>query len=81
MRQHHGFAEHRHQNREDRQILLRSARASIAIASSSIGGAPSADRDQNALEDKIAEIENADDDIERDQRAQGREGQSAQDRA
>ena len=54
----------------------RSARASIAMAWSRVGRAAAADRDQDALEDEIAEIEHAHRDVERDQRRDRREGEA-----
>ena len=52
-----GFAEHRHQHGKNRQFSSRSARASIAMRLVDGRRAPAADRDQNALEDEVAEIE------------------------
>ena len=73
MRQHLGLAEHRHQHGEDRQLVVaqRARRDRDGIVA--LGRAAAADRDENALEHEIAEIEHAHRDVERDQRGDRRE--------
>ena len=67
-RQHRGLAEHRHQHGEDRQIVVAQRARLDRDGLVDLGGAAAADRNQDALEDEIAEIENADRDVEHDER-------------
>ena len=81
LRQHRRFAEHRHQHGEDRQILGAQRARFDRDGLVDVGGTAAADRNQNALEDEIAEIKDADRDVEQNERIERREGQSRQDRA
>ena len=80
-RQHRGLAEHRHENRKDRQILGAQRARLDRDGLVEVSGTAAADRNQNAFEDEIAEIENADRDVERDQRIERSKRQSDQNRA
>ena len=75
-RQHLRLAEHRHQDGEDRQLVIAELARRDRDGFIPVGGASPSNRDENSLEHEVSEIEDAHHDIDGDERRDRRERQT-----